>query len=80
MKKYGIDIFDEWGNVPEVGKGLRYFDNLSDALEWGENHTYEDDPIMYGFMIFESIDDKVIYHSFLKNSYPIESRFEILDL
>ena len=80
MKRYGIDIVNEWGNVPDELKGVRYFNNYLTAIKWGENHTHEDNPISSGFMIFESKIDEVIYHSFLKDSYSIESRFEILDL
>lgn len=79
MKKYGIDIVNEWGNVPDKGKGIRYFDDISEAMKWGDKYTDEDDPVACGFMIFESDIDEVIYHSFFKESYSINSRFEILD-
>ena len=82
--RYGIDIVDEWMNVPNYSQGVKFFDSIAEAKKWGERNTDPDDPINCGFLIFKVGSDKVIYHSLLKNSYPIdspiESRFDILDL
>jgi len=78
--KYGIDIVDEWCNCPEKLRGIRYFDNLDDAMEWGESHTDKDDPIFCGFMVFNDDTNEVYFHSVLKKNDSINSRFEILDL
>ena len=81
MKKYGIDIFDEWWNVS--AKGVKFFNDITMAIDWGKKNTHEDDPVAYGFFIFEGSDNsdgRVVYHSSSGHIDPIESRFEILDL
>ena len=80
MSKYGIDIVDEWLNVPDGLKGIRYFDNLDEAIKWGENYTHMDDPIAHAFFIFETDGEKVIYCSISEKNRPIKNRFEILDI
>lgn len=94
MKKYGIDIVDEWGDSPEYLRGVEFFDSRIEAFNWGERNTNDNDPTAFGFIIFESDTDKVIYHSFSriqdelhkeiknknkKNKEKI-SRFELMDL
>ena len=84
--KYGIDIYNEWHDVPDSSKGIRYFDNIEEAIKWGEDHTWEDDGIYYGFYIFEVSSDKIIYQKgsnntlFKEGDGPINSRFDILDI
>ncbi len=83
--KYGIDIYNEWYNVPDALKGIKYFDDISQAIKWGEEHTWEDDPIHCGFYIFETSGvEKIVYQKGSKKPLfkeePIKSRFEILDL
>jgi len=81
--KYGIDIFDEWHNVPDDLKEIAVFDDLEEAKKWGIDHTNKNDPIYHGFYIYKTISDKIIYHHvdsrILEKDDPIESRFELLD-
>lgn len=84
--KYGIDIYNEWHNVPNALKGVKFFNNIEEAIKWGNTNTHENDGVWYGFYIFKTISDKIVYQQSgtkdlsIKNNEPINTRFEILDL
>ena len=80
MKKYVIDIIDEWGNSPRNLNGVHYCDDFKKAILWGKNHTEDDHPVYNGFFISKLETDEVLYHSWDEDVKPIYSRLEILDI